>query len=205
HSCVHMHWLLVRLLRLYPDLEGTAQIRSTLAAHFSSANVAREVAYLAQPNRASFERPYGWAWLMKLACELSQWDDDDARAWSSSLAPLVSVFVARYLAWLPKAAHPVRHGVHSNSAFGLLFALEYARAQRNTELESALVQRARSWFDRDADYPAAWEPSGEDFLSPALIEAELMRHVHAPSDYAAWLQRFLPRLAQGEPAALFAA
>ncbi len=203
HSCVHMHWLLVRVRRLHPALPQRAAIDALLDRHLAPANVAAECAYLARPEAATFERPYGWTWLLKLADELARSEDAVARRWREALAPLARAIVDRYLAWLPKADYPVRYGMHSNSAFGVLFALDYARRAGLPELVRAIEARAHAWFAADRDAPAAWEPSGFDFLSPTLVEAELMRRVLAADAFGAWLAAFLPGLAERAPESLF--
>jgi hypothetical protein len=203
HSSVHGHWMLVRLLRLFPDLPQRKEIRTVLAAHLSAKNLQAEADYFAQPNRQSFERPYGWAWLLKLAEELHGWDDTDAKTWSKNLRPLTDVIVARYRAFLPKQTYPIRSGVHPNTAFGLAFALDYARAAGNKPLRDLVEKRSRDYFARDDAVPAAWEPDGADFFSPSLMEADLMRRVLPAGDYRKWLHRFLPGLAKGEPKTLF--
>ena len=203
HSCVHMHWSLARVRRLVPDLPERAGITQVFDLHLEPAAIATECAYLARPSTASFERPYGWAWLLELARELAQDDDRDARRWSRALAPLADAFAQRFRDWLPRAHYPIRYGMHANTAFGLAFALDYARAVGASELEEACVERALAWYVDDRDAPAAWEPSGADFLSPALVEADLMRRVLPHERYGPWLERFLPGLARGEPAALF--
>jgi hypothetical protein len=202
HSTVHGHWMLVHLLRLFPSLREGREIRAALDANLSPGNIAGEVTYLNQPNRASFERTYGWAWLLKLAEELHGWNDEDGRRWSKNLHPLADAFAEKYLAFLPKQNYPIRTGVHPNTAFGLAFALDYARAVGNQKLESLIVERSRTYFGRDADYPAAWEPGGEDFFSPALMEADLMRRVMAKTEFARWFVRFIPAIAKDQPAAL---
>jgi hypothetical protein len=199
HSSVHGHWMLVRLLRLFPALPEAREIRSALDANLSSGNVKNEVAYLNQPNRASFERTYGWAWLLKLAEELHEWNDPDGQRWSRNLQPLAEAFAAKYLAFLPKQTYPIRTGVHPNTAFGLAFALDYARAVGQRDLESLIVERSRTYYGHDVNYPAAWEPGGEDFFSPALMEADLMRRVMGQREFARWFQRFLPGIARGVP------
>jgi Protein of unknown function (DUF2891) len=204
HSSVHGHWMLVRLLRLFPELPEKQQIRTTLAKHLTAKNLQAEADYFGLPNRRSFERTYGWAWLLKLAEELHTWDDADARKWSRNLRPLADTIVARYLAFLPKQTYPIRTGVHPNTAFGLAFALDYARTVDNQPLRKLIEERSRTYFGRDADIPAKWEPDGADFFSPSLMEADLMRRVLPPAEYPAWLHRFLPGLAKGEPATLFA-
>src|SRR5215831_89731 len=202
HSTVHGHWMLVHLLRLFPNLPEAKQIRAALEANLSEKNIAGEVAYLKQPSRASFERTYGWAWLLKLAEELRGWNDEDGRHWSRNLQPLADAFVEKYLAFLPKQNYPLRTGVHPNAAFGLAFALDYARAVGDQKLAALIVERAQTYYGHDVNYPGAWEPGGEDFFSPALMEADLMRRVMNKPDFLAWLRRFLPDLARREPKAL---
>ncbi len=204
HSCVHMHWLLARLRRLHTSLPERGDVAAAFDEHFAEDAIAAECAYLARPQAKSFERTYGWAWLLELARELGQGDDLDARRWARALAPLADAFAARYVDYLPRARYPIRHGMHANSAFGLAFAIDYARAAGAAVLEDACVSRALAWFAADRDVPAAWEPSGADFLSPALMEADLMRRVLPHGRYGAWLETFLPGLAGREPAALFA-
>ncbi len=204
HSSVHGHWLMVRALKLHSDLPDAARLRATLDAQLSTAAVAGELAYLARPSRKAFERTYGWAWLLKLDQELRGWDDPDARRWAAALAPLAAEFARRYEAFLPKLTYPLRVGTHPNTAFALAFGLDYARATRDKAFESLLVERARTYFLADKDYPAAWEPGGEDFFSPALLEADLMRRVLPPAEFARWLDAFLPALGRGGPKALIA-
>jgi len=202
HSTVHGHWMLVHLLRLFPNLPEAKQIRAALNANLSEKNIAGEVAYLKQANRASFERTYGWAWLLKLAEELHDWNDEDGQRWSRNLQPLADAFVEMYLAFLPKQNYPIRTGVHPNTAFGLAFALDYARAVGDKKLEPLIVERSRNYFGNDVNYPAAWEPGGEDFFSPALMEADLMRRVMNKSEFARWFHRFLPGLGSNQPKSL---
>jgi hypothetical protein len=202
HSSVHGHWLLVRLLRLFPDLAEKKQIRSILEEHLTAKNLQAEADYFKQPNRQSFERPYGWSWLLKLAEELHRWDDEDGRKWSKNLKPLTDTIVARYLDFLPKQTYPIRSGVHPNTAFGLAFALDYARTVGNKPLSDLLEKRSRDYFAKDTRIPAAWEPDGADFLSPSLMEADLMRRVLKKEEFTRWLTEFLPGLAKGEPKSL---
>jgi len=203
HSCVHAHWMLARLARLFSDLPEAASIRATFDRHLTAPNIGIEVAYLQRPESRSFERTYGWAWLLKLAEELVCWNDDDARRWSRTLAPLAAVFVERYIAFLPRATYPIRHGVHANSAFGLAFALDYARSCEVAALRDACVAKAREWYASDRDAPAACEPSGVDFFSPTLVEADLMRRILPIDGFARWLDSFLPRIAERDPPSLF--
>ena len=203
HSTVHGHWMLVHLLKTFPSLPEGRQIREALDDNLTAKNVAAEVAYLNQKSRASFERTYGWAWLLKLAEELHGWNDADGRQWSRNLQPLAEAFAERYIAFLPKQNYPIRTGVHPNTAFGLAFALDYARTVGNKRLESMIVERSRTYFARDVNYPGAWEPSGEDFFSPALMEADLMRRVMTRREFARWFNRFLPGAFRSNPKELF--
>jgi hypothetical protein len=188
HSSVHGHWALARLSREFEIPGAREAMRQTLTAE----NVEAEVAYFEAPNRQAFERMYGWAWLLKLATELRSWDDRDGRAWAANLRPLEELIVQRYLEFLPKQTYPIRVGNHSNTAFGLTFALDYAGAMGRTELKSVIEERSRSYFGKDEDYPAHLEPGGADFLSPCLVEADLMRRVLPAEEFATWLRRFLP-------------
>src|SRR5882762_4531248 len=202
HSSVHGHWMLVRLLRTFPNLPEAAQIRKALDANLKAENIAGEVAYLKQPNRQSFERTYGWAWLLKLAQELSLWNDNESKQWSRNLQPLVDALVTQYLTFLPKQTYPIRTGVHPNTAFGLAFAFDYAKASGNKNLAALIAERSRTYFANDRNYPGAWEPGGEDFFSPALLEADLMRRVMKPAEFRQWFARFLPQLSAGIPKSL---
>jgi hypothetical protein len=202
HSSVHGHWMLVRLLRLFPELPESQQIRALLGKHLTAENLRAEADYFAQPNRQSFERTYGWAWLLKLAEELHGWDDPDGRQWSRNLQPLADAIVTRWLDYFPKQTYPIRTGVHPNTAFALSFGLDYARAVDHKPLARLIEERSRFYFADDAAIPAAWEPGGTDFFSPSLIEADLMRRVMPPAEFRPWLRRFLPDLAHGEPKAL---
>lgn len=194
HSSVHMHWLLVRLLRLFPALPEAAQIQSAFDAHFTGANIAAEAVYLRKPTNASFERTYGWAWFLKLQTELAELakTNDRATIWRDALQPLADIFVERYLRFLPLAQFPIRAGTHANSAFGLLFALEYAECVQHVTLRKLIALQANTWFGRDRRYPAAYEPGGDDFLSGGLMEAALMLRVVDGCSFADWWQVFCP-------------
>lgn len=202
HSSVHGHWMLIRLLKTFPNLPEAAQVRSALDANLTAENIQAEVAYMKQPNRQSFERTYGWAWALKLAEELHTWNDADGKRWANNLQPLAELLSKSYRAFLPKQTYPIRTGVHPNTAFGLAFALDYAKTTGDRELESVLSERSRTYFAKDVAYPGAWEPGGEDFFSAALMEADLMRRVMPPREFATWFRRFLPGVAKGNPAAL---
>jgi hypothetical protein len=192
HSAVHGHWTLVRLLRCAPRLRQAAEIRAALDEHLTAENLAAELAYFQAPGRASFERPYGWAWLLALAAEVRAGRDAAARRWARALRPLEEHIAAQFCAWLPRQRYPVRTGVHSNTAFALTLALDYARAAGHGKLERAIVRRSRDYYGADENAPASWEPGGEDFLSPALAEADLMRRVLPAEEFRDWWHRFLP-------------
>ena len=205
HSCVAMHWLLVRLLRVAPDAVPAGEIRAALGAHFERLALAAEEEFIASQDGLR-ERPYGWSWALALVHETACLADQSGRKWASALAPLADQLTARFLDWLPRATYPVRYGVHANSAFGLSLALPYAtaRASRGDQaLLAAITAKAHAWYDRDMLYPGSWEPSGHDFLSPALTEAELMARVLPLDEFAQWLGVFLPGIESGEPASLF--
>src|ERR1700741_340798 len=202
HSSVHGQWMLVRLLKTFPNLPESRQIRDALNANLTAENIQAEVAYMKQPNRQSFERTYGWAWALKLAEELYSWNDPDGKKWSESLKPLAETLAKSYRSFLPKQTYPIRTGVHPNTAFGLAFALDYAKAVGDRELEALLDERSRAYFANDTDYPGGWEPGGEDFFSAALMEADLMRRVMKPQEFSRWFHRFLPGVAKGSPKAL---
>jgi hypothetical protein len=202
HSSVHGHWMLVRLLVMFPNLPESHAIRKALSANLTTENIRAETAYLQQPNRQSFERTYGWAWLLKLAEETARLNDPEAKTWLRNLQPLVDALVSRYTSFLPKQTYPIRTGVHPNTAFGLAFAFDYAKAVGNDQLIALIAERSRTYFAKDIDYPGGWEPGGEDFFSPAFMEADLMRRALTASQFRRWFHRFLPQLAAGSPKAL---
>jgi hypothetical protein len=202
HSCVHGYWLLATVLRLFPDIGEARKIEKLFDGQLTASKVETEIDYLDQPMRATFERPYGWAWLLMLAAELDRHGSEQAKKWREALAPLAGAFAEQFLAFLPKATYPTRVGTHFNSAFAITLALEYAEVAGNDGLRKLLVSKARDWYGSDSDCQA-WEPGGDDFLSPTLMEAECMRIVLGTGDYSSWLDRFLPRLADREPGALF--
>ena len=198
HSCVHGYWLLARLLRRFPQAAFAPAVRARLDAVFTESAVAGEVAYFARPEARGFERPYGWAWLLMLAAELRL----HTSAWARTLQPLEAVIVERFRDFLPRADYPLRAGVHSSTAFALLLADVYAQAAGDRSLAQLIETKALAWYAADADCQA-WEPSGDEFLSPALMEAALMKRVMPSAAFDVWFHRFLPRLADREPSALF--
>ena len=189
HSDVHGHWLLVRLLRLFPQAPFAAPARAALARTFTAANVAGEVAYLHDAGRASFERPYGLAWLLQLAAELRAWDDADGRAWSAALQPLEAEAAARIKAWVPKLHYPIRIGEHDQTAFSFGLIWDWAATARDESMRALLRDAATRFYQADRNCPLDYEPSGQDFLSPCLAEADFMRRALAPADFAALAQR----------------
>jgi len=196
HSAVHGHWLLVRLVRLLPEAPFVAEARAALDRSFTKENVAKELAYLRGKSRESFERPYGLAWLLQLSAELHEWDDADARRWRDALVPLEEEAAKRFLEWLPKLSHPIRTGEHSQTAFALGLVLDWARARKRDDVEKLVLERAKAYHLDDPAWPLAFEPGGQDFLSPGLAEADLMRRVLDREEFAAWLRTFLPDLSR---------
>lgn len=196
HSSVHGHWLLARLARLHPDADYAPAARAALARSLTAANIAGEVAYYEGPGRASFERPYGLAWLFQLQRELRAWGatDPEAAQWAANLEPLVQRASARVVGWLPRLGGPMRTGEHSQTAFALGLTLDYALDAGDTALATTVRDRATAFFQNDRDCPLHYEPGGEDFVSPCLAEADLMHRILAPEAYAQWLAGFLPRI-----------
>ena len=196
HSSVHMHWLLVRLLRIAPRIGEAPEIIASLDRGFTPEAVAGELSYLGRPSSGTFERPYGWAWLLALSGEIarlaSERHDLPAARWSAALTPLADAFVARFLHWLPKASLPIRAGTHANSAFALDWTLDYADAVGHERLGALARAKALQWFGHDAAYPIGYEPGGEDFLSPGLMEAALMQRTLSAQEHRVWFARFLP-------------
>jgi Protein of unknown function (DUF2891) len=202
HSCVEMHWLLVRLLRVVPAAVPAGEIRAALDAQFTPIAMEAEARFMADPDHGPRQRPYGWGWALQLAYDLASWDDSDARRWAENFIPLAEAIAGNFKRWFGKATYPIRHGVHQNSAFGLSRALPYARAY-DRELCDGITTVASRWFGGDTDYPGGWEPSGSDFLSPALTESELMAQLLPAGEFPDWLSAFLPGIVDEHPAALF--
>ena len=189
HSAVHMHWLLARLLRTHPQLPLAAEIAKRLDSHLAPAALQTELAYFESPAGRTFERPYGWAWLLELQAELLRLG---TRRWSEAIAPLAGHLARRFAAFVSTAPYPIRAGTHGNTAFASILALDYARTAQDEPLAEAIRESARRWYATDRNAPVAYEPSLDEFLSPALIEAVLMQEVLAPDDFKGWLARFLP-------------
>ena len=192
HSSVHGHWLLARLARLHPDSATATASRAALARSLTAANLQREAEYLQAPGRASFERPYGLAWLLQLGAELHEWNDPDARRWLEALAPIETLAADRIRDWLPKLTHPIRSGEHSQTAFAFGLVLDWARGAGDHGMVELIEKRVADYYAADYDCPLRYEPSGQDFLSPCLAEADLLRRVTSPAAFADWLAGFLP-------------
>ncbi len=194
HSSVHGHWLLARLARKFPDAPFAGAARDALRQSLTAENLEQEAAYMRAEGRASFERPYGLAWLLQLCAELHEWDDPDAHEMATNLRPLEAAALERVKKWLPKLSHPVRIGEHNQTAFAIGLMLDYARSTGDETFAKLLADKARQFYRADKNAPLAYEPSGEDFLSPILSEADVMRRVLTPDEFAAWLKTFLPQL-----------
>lgn len=194
HSAVHGHWSLVSLLKQFPDLKQKEVIIKKLKSNLSQAHVLAEVVYFEEPHNTTFERTYGWAWLLKLAAELHTWDNPLAQELESNLKPLTDLIIEKYKEFLPKLNYPIRVGEHTNTAFGLTFAHDYACLTNLRELKTLIEKRARDFYSSDESCPLNWEPSGFDFLSPCLEEAALMKRVLNKEEFAIWLKQFLPQL-----------
>jgi len=192
HSSVHGHWLLVKLLKEFPDLPGRDSILNAIDMTLTPENIAAEVVYFKAPGRISYERPYGWSWLLKLTAELATWDHPIGEKWFGIMKPLAEQVVRNYTAYLPGLYYPLRRGVHANTAFGIAFALDYARVVGDHNFEQLLLERSRFYFLKDQQIPASWEPEGDDFFSPSLIEADLMRRVLGKEEFNKWFAEFLP-------------
>ena len=202
HSAVHTHWMLARLARSLPNLPEAAEIRRVLRSHLTTQHIATEIRYMESPNRISFERAYGWAWLWCLAAELHCWADPEAAAWSNAVKPLASLLARRYVDYLSRQTYPIRAGTHANTAFALALAWDYGTACDDTALCTAVRTASLKFYERDANGPVAYEPGGNDFLSPCLVEAWLMtRHFDAEA-FAMWLTQFLPSLQPNSTCAL---
>jgi hypothetical protein len=205
HSSVQMHWALLRLLRTVPGAVPGTQIRSALGAQFTPVAMAAEAEFVASAD-ARAECPQGWGWALALVHETQTWDTPDASKWAHAMAPLAEALAGAFTCWLPGQSYPVRYGTEQGSAFGLSLAWPFAEARAEAgdpALRDAIVARALAWFSADTMYPGDWEPSGDDCVSPALTEAELMARILPPAEFADWLTIFLPGLEWGRPGTLF--
>ena len=198
HSAVHAHWSLIKLLKLFPELPESGEIRQKLLENITAANIQTEIEYFMRSTETSYERTYGWAWLLKLAEELHTWDNPLGRDLEQNLQPLTELVVERYLTFLPKLIYPIRVGEHTNTAFGMSFAWDYANTLQDSSLKAIIELRARDFYLADANCPISWEPSGFDFLSPCLEEIDLMRRVLDEDEFHSWMAGFAPQLLQAE-------
>lgn len=203
HSSVHGHWMLVRLLKLFPEMDNAQSIQNALKANLTEENLDLEAAYFHRNDTKSFERTYGWVWLLKLAEELHGWDDPEGVMWRENIKNLEATIVQRYIDFLPKQEYPIRTGEHPNTAFGLTFAWDYAKKIGNDRLRMIIEERAKDYFLKDQNCPASWEPGGADFLSPCLEEADLMRRILPIEEYREWLHHFLPGIEEAKPFNLY--
>lgn len=198
HSSVHGHWMLVKLLKEFPGSSADQRIREKLNQNLTAENLTAELAYFNEKQHKTFERTYGWAWYLKLAAELDGWDDADGKRWRHNLVGLEELLVQRTKDYLPKLSYPIRTGVHPDSGFGLALILDYARKMKDNELEQAIVGRAKDFYLSDTDYPTKYEPSGQDFFSSCLNEADLMRRVLPQAEFVKWFDKYLPGLNAGD-------
>lgn len=194
HSSVHGHWMLIKLLKLFPEMENAEAIKQAIDQNLSKQNILDEVDYFGQTLNRSFERTYGWAWIFQLAYELKTWDNPQAEIWLSNLQPLHSHLRNSLISYLPKQTYPIRTGVHPNTAFALGFALDYAKLTEDKAFEEILIQRSKDYYLADKNYPAYLEPNGTDFFSPSLLEADLMHRILEPKEYENWMENYLPQI-----------
>ncbi|HAO46292.1 MAG TPA: DUF2891 domain-containing protein [Chitinophagaceae bacterium] len=194
HSSVHGHWMLVRLLKLFPGLPEAKQVRELFNKHFTEANIRQEIRIFLPKDNKSFERTYGWAWLLQLQDELLGWNDADAQRWAAALQPLATELSKLTCSYLSKLVYPIRVGEHSNLAFGLSMMYDYAVHRHDTALSRSIKEAAMRFYFGDKNCPFSWEPGGSDFLSPCLEEADLMRKVLPASAFISWLKKFMPLL-----------
>jgi hypothetical protein len=192
HSCVHGHWMMIKLLKQFPQLPEAAKIRNAINNTITKENIATEVKYFDAELAKGWERTYGWAWLLKLDEELSTWNDADGKRWHEALQPLTNTVISLWMSFLPKQTYPNRTGVHPNTAFGLVLALDYARTIKNIILENAIITHAKRIYANDKNAPTQWEPDGSDFLSPSLEEADLMKRVLPEKEFIVWFNNFIP-------------
>ncbi|MEL7500250.1 MAG: DUF2891 domain-containing protein [Planctomycetota bacterium] len=198
HSSVHGHWMLVKILKEYPDSPVEDEIRKKLAENLTAKNLAGELAYFKEKQHKAFERTYGWAWYLQLVAELETWDDAQGKQWRTHLTGLEKLLVQRTEDYLPKLTFPIRTGIHPDTGFALALILDYSRVVKNQSLERLIIKRAKEYYFNDTDYPTKYEPSGQDFFSSCLNEADLMRRVLPQDEFVAWLDKYLPTLKEGD-------
>ena len=203
HSSVHGHWLLVRLVKIFPKATFVARAREALRRNLTAENLVQEAAYVSAEGRTSFERPYGLAWLLQLVAELREWNDPEARQLAQNLVPLERAALQRLQSWLPRLSHPVRIGEHTQTAFALGLILDYAHCAGDAPFAELVTGKARDFYLKDKNGPLEYEPSGEDFFSPCLGEADLMRRVLPRTEFARWLRTFLPQISSSKRGALW--
>jgi len=196
HSSVHGHWSAVKLVKAFPELEDSEKAVQMLTENITEKNIQQEIEYFKRSTETSYERTYGWAWLLQLQLELDTWQSETGKELSRNLQPLTDLIVKRYLEYLPKLIYPIRVGEHTNTAFGLSFAYDYAVQSNQTELKELIESRARDFYTDDAGCPIDWEPSGYDFLSPCLQEVDIMRKVLTEDEFSSWIADFMPELGQ---------
>ncbi len=194
HSSVHGHWTLVSLLKRFSDLKKSEAIREELRESLSRENIMAEVDYFRNKEEASFERTYGWAWLLKLAGEIHTWDDPLARELEGNLQPLTSLIEEKFKEFLPKLNYPIRVGEHTNTAFAMVLAHDYATATEKEDLRLLIEKRAKDYYLNDDDCPLEWEPGGFDFLSPCFSEIDIMRRVLPQNAFKMWMEDFMSQL-----------
>jgi len=192
HSAVHGHWMLVRVLKMFPNIKIKKKIINALKRNISPEKIKIEVEYLNQASRKSFERTYGWSWLLKLTEELYAWDDPRGKEMYKTILPLAKKIVSNYVHFLPKQTYPIRTGVHPNTAFGLLFAYDYAKKSSDKELMNIVIAKSKEYYIEDKNCPSGWEPGGEDFFSPCLMESLLMTRILKPEEFRLWFNKFFP-------------
>lgn len=194
HSAVHGYWSIVRIIKTYPELDADGKIKARLNKLITPENVQTELALFMSDGNKTFERTYGWSWLLQLQNELIDWEDADAQRWREALQPLADLLVERYMDYLPKLLYPIRNGQHANTAFSLSLAIDYAKKAKDREFEAAIMEHSLRLFAHDKNCSLAYEPGGSDFLSPCLEEALLMSKVMDKANFITWLQDFLPEL-----------
>jgi len=194
HSAVHGHWSLVKIAKAYPELKNYDRIVNGLLSHITKENIVGELRYFDSKHNGTFERMYGWAWLLKLAAEIHTWDHPNARVLENNLQPLTELIANKIMEFLPKLHYPIRVGTHTNTAFAMTMIYDYAETSGNSDLKEIVEQRAKDFYMSDQDCPLTWEPSGYDFLSPCLEEADIMRRVLSVDEFKNWLDKFLPNL-----------